>query len=311
MVRLFGSSANLKQTVAASENLSISLTALLYSMAQVQESHHLPSCWDQLSQDDKAEFVKLKGDFHRGQKSTSKDRRITTFHRELQVVLDWLERSDENKEIRCIIAGICFAGPYICINTRQLKCFLCRCKSSINGCFQQLGFVALRTKSKGRNCVLSVLPSLCHQQDVLRQWAVRWASDNASFCFVSSFSSAGMPPITEDDLVDHRGQSNPRPLYQRPPPAQAVPMFAQKAAAPFKPRVIDFELPSLDDGFDGPDLDPVEPWKLSLSMDNLLPEFEESFEMVLGGGDLKRSGSAVISMKEWRIFCDDEITASF
>jgi hypothetical protein len=278
-------------------------------MTHPQDSHALPSCWDQLSPDDKAEFIKLKADFHRGQKFTSKDRRITTFHRELQVVLEWLERSDDNKEIRCIIAGLCFAGPYVCINTRQLKSFLGRCKSSINGCFQQLGFVALRTKSKARNCVLSVLPSLCNQQDVLRQWAVRWTSEGACFCFISSFSSAGMPAITQEDLGDPHGQPRPKPVSQRPPPVYTPPMFAQKTVAPFKPRVIDFELPSLDD-FDRLDLDPIEGWKMSLSMDNLQPEFEESFEAVLAH-ELKRSESGQVSLSEWRIFCDDEITATF
>lgn len=166
------------------------------------------SFWNILSQDDRNEYLRLRQSFHNGQKISSKDRRIVTFRKELNIVLQYLERSPENMEARCILIGVCFVGPLICVNTRQLKSFLSRCKSSINGSFQQLGYVALKTKAKARSCCVAVLPSLQNHQTVLRQWTVRVAGDDAPFCFVSSYSYVGLPEITEEDLFDEK----PKPI---------------------------------------------------------------------------------------------------
>jgi hypothetical protein len=260
----------------------------------ISDPHLLPDYWNQLSSDDKSEFLKLRAGFRQGQKVSSKDRRVITFRRELLMVRDYLERSDSNREARCVIAGVCFAGPYVCINTRQLKSFLSRCKSSINGSFQQLGYVAIRTKCKAKSCVLAALPSLRSQQDLLRQWTVRWTSDQADFCFVTSFSAVEMPEITADDLFDE-GPMNISPAVPRKP------IFAPKQIAPFKPRAIVFDLPTIE---------PFEPteaentWKLSWSMESFETEFDESLEMIMEK-EMRRSESAHLTMTEWRIFDDD------
>ena len=220
-----------------------------------------PLYWNALSQEDQAEFLKLRASFHHGQKISSKDRRIVTFRKELQLVRNYLERSDENQEARCILTGVCFAGPIVCVNTRQLKSFLSRCKSSINGSFQQLGYVALRTKSKARNCVLSTLPSLQNQQIILRQWTVRVASDDATFCFVTSFSRVSLPEIYDEDLFPEK-KSNGQPAIHSPinsessaqgspysQPAQQTIAIINSPATPMsqpqlKTKKIQFELPS-------------------------------------------------------------------
>lgn len=160
--------------------------------------------WNHLSQSDKAEFLKLRNQLHQSQKTSVKDRRLVSFSNEMTTILQFLEQSESGREWRCILAGVAFAGPFICVNTRQLKNFLGRCKSSINGSFQQLGYVAVRTKSKAKSCVLSVIPSLANDPNLLRQWTVRCASDDAHFCFVSKFQPYPMPTITPEDLNEER-----------------------------------------------------------------------------------------------------------
>jgi hypothetical protein len=228
--------------------------------------------WTLLSPDDRSEYLRLRASFHHGQRISSKDRRVVTFRRELTLVMEFLERSPENTEVRCILAGVCFAGPVVCINTRQLKGFLKRCKSSINGSFQQLGYLALRTKAKAKACILSVLPSLQSDQNLLRQWTVRAISDDAEFCFVSSFCHAYLPEITAEDLLEERPpvvakgfcatpQFAPPPLpsqFMRPPPSQAS----------FKPKMLEFDLPSLPSDIEpDPDGNSVLPMATSWSMD--------------------------------------------
>ena len=146
-----------------------------------------PQFWDVLTTDEKNEFTQLRSQFRQNLHTSVKDRRVVSFANELRLVLQFIERDELHKEERSILTGVCFAGPFICVNTRQLKTFLCRCKSSINGSFQQMGYVALRTKAKARQCILTLLPPLASEQTILRQWTVRRASDSTDICFLSSF----------------------------------------------------------------------------------------------------------------------------
>ena len=263
---------------------------------------HLPSTyWNLLSHDDKAEYIRLRTSFHHGEKLSTKDKRIATFRKELLVVLNYLERSKENMEARCVLTGICFAGPIICVNTRQLKAFLSRCKSSINGSFQQLGFVALRTKAKAKSCVVTVLPSLEEHQNILRQWTIRYASNDVQSCFVSSYPYSNLPEITEDDLFDEKkatkhntqylqypirqqqndqiGLNQPlqfQSMIQTPPQSQILKNnnsnmrifnhFHSNEPSLFKPKIIEFDLPSIEEFI--PNETVVPPlFKTSFSMD--------------------------------------------
>ncbi|EAX95953.1 hypothetical protein TVAG_077950 [Trichomonas vaginalis G3] len=211
---------------------------------RVQEINLPPLYWNALSQDDKIEFQRLRTLFHKNQKTSTKDRRLVSFSNELQTVLKYLEHSASGRENRTILVGVCFAGQFICVNTRQLKNFLGRCKSSINGSLQQLGYVALKTKSKARTVVLSIIPSLANDANVLRQWTVRVASNDAQICFLSSIRSIQLPTITDEDINDDKKQiTNPQgvqfyntahgmPLAL---PPRISPQFTQQMALP-KPQ---------------------------------------------------------------------------
>lgn len=161
--------------------------------------------WDRLDSACRSEFLKLRLHFHQGQKAAHKDRRLASFSSELEAILNFCKSDPHEYQLRCILSGIAFAGPFVCVNTRQLKSFLGRCKSSINGSFQQLGYNAIKTKSKARACILSILPILNNDATLARQWTVRKASNEAMSCFVSNFNSAELPVIADEDFFDdHR-----------------------------------------------------------------------------------------------------------
>lgn len=162
--------------------------------------------WNQLTEEDKNEFIKLRTTLHQSQKSPNsmKDSRLMAFSNEMKTILKFIEHDETGRQQRSILTGVAFAGAFICVNTRQLKNFLGRCKSSINGSLQQLGYMAVRTKSKARSCVLAVMPLLSSDSNLLRQWTVRGASEDALFCFVSNFQPNPMPNITSDDLNEDR-----------------------------------------------------------------------------------------------------------
>jgi hypothetical protein len=248
-------------------------------------------CRNVMCPDDRKELLRLRAVFHQQQKNPVKDRRLVSFFNELQTVLEYTERSSSGFEERCIMAGVAFGGSFISVNTQQLKAFVGRCKSSINGSFQQLGFLALRTKAKARKCLLRCIPSMADQESLIRQWTVRWASETAAFCFISSFSCLKMPGITREDLFDEKAGD----LCL----ASTVPVIM----TPFKSHFIEFDLPSLENldcpiGFDAEPL-----WRPSFSMDSPDPELDDSFSMIV-----KPSESAHLSMREWGLSDDDPMS---
>lgn len=173
-----------------------------------QYQEDLPSeLWCLLTPWEREEYLRLMNSFRHGPKITSKDRRLITFTNELNLLHDYLESSPNNLEQRCLMVGLCFVGPIVCVNTRQLKAFLNRCKSSINGSFQQLGYVAMKSKAIARECVLSALPMLNSHQFILKQWTARYASDNALFCMISSFMHKSMPVVLPEHLFIEKPKS--------------------------------------------------------------------------------------------------------
>lgn len=263
-----------------------------------------PQYWNVLSQDDRCEFMRLKASFRQAPKVTSKDYRVVTFSKELSVVIRYLERSPENMEARCVLVGVCFVGPYVCVNTRQLKTFLGRCKSSINGSFQQLGYVALKTKAKAKACVITALPSLQNHQGILRQWTVRYVSEDMNLCFFTSFSPVGMPPIVEGDLYDERKSRTTKHVSlnvfpssippQIPTPMSipmpiATPMFPFAAPArPLETKHIEFDLGQLeDDGFDATESDYGLAIPSSMSLDSI--HWDNDTDLVVHDDPIRRS----------------------
>ena len=166
------------------------------------------SYWKILSEDEKEEYVHICDTFKNEEKKTSKDKRIISFPNELSKIVSYIERSEFNKEARCILVGICFCGPILCLNNRQLKFLTCRCKSSINGSFQKLGYVSILCKSKSRDCVTTALPSLKSHPTILRQWSSRFISNSTLICFVPSIINVQMPEILPEDV--HEEKRKPR-----------------------------------------------------------------------------------------------------
>jgi hypothetical protein len=189
-----------------------------------------PNWWTGLCADDQREFLRLRGSFREEVPAHARDRRSASFSQELVALLQFIERSPIGFEERSLLVGVAFAGPFICVNTRQLKALVGRCKSSINGSFQQLGYVGI--KSKACDCLLSVLPSLVKQPTLLRQWTVRCASEHSQVCFVTKFRKS---PFGIDELL----QAPPKP-----PPAEPLGTGVTMPVPILGPAKVKFDLPA-------------------------------------------------------------------
>jgi hypothetical protein len=173
-----------------------------------------PLYWSLLSDADKLEYVRLSQFFLADQALSGlvragREHRGAVFMREVLALLNYIERSVENAEIRCIVTGLAVHGPFVCINTRALKGILRRCKSSINGLFRELGYGQWRARW-GREFVMLAMPSLRRDPGLLRQWTIRQVADDSNFCFVSKIPRVELPDDAEPtDADDARAAAQP------------------------------------------------------------------------------------------------------
>ena len=169
--------------------------------------------WNNLNDDDKSVYLKMRSQFLNQLKSHSKDRKCLTFSNEVLSILTFVDRSPDNREDRAIVSGLAFAGPFVCVNTRQLKSFIGRCKSSINGSFQQIGYLAVKTKAKAKECICTFLPSLQNDPGILRQWTIRYCKNSV---FVSQYQPSKIPSISDDDLYEDKRKHNNNEIINLP-----------------------------------------------------------------------------------------------
>ena len=150
--------------------------------------YHMPD-------DDVRAFECLREAFAKKQSSLKEDRHIASFPQEIQSIINFVERRYDGREARAINAGFICNGSFLCVNTRQLKAFISRCKSSINSSLQQLGYTSLKTKAKAHECLLSAIPCLSNDLETARQWTVRYSISNRGYPFFVKPYYGIFPPM--------------------------------------------------------------------------------------------------------------------
>lgn len=174
-------------------------------MTLLQNEIKLPcNHWGLLSSEDQSAFRQLHVHFIQQQKDHIKDRRNNCFFNDILCLMNFIDYSSIRRDDRAICVGLAFSGPFVCVNTQQLKTILGRCKSSINNSFQQIGYDAVKNKSKSKEAVLAIIPSLIAEQNTLRKWTVRCASETANCCFYSIYHTPQLPFISDEDLYDDK-----------------------------------------------------------------------------------------------------------
>jgi len=157
--------------------------------------------WSTLPLSDQNFFFQLRHHFHHYKKPTGRDKRIEAFRTEILLCLHFIDKDMINRANRSRLIGMSIIGPFIIINTRILRMFLGRSKSSINGGLQQLGYVAVRNKVKAKQCMIQAIPTLESELSFMKQWSVRASSKNSLFCFLSKFPCKSIPEINDNDLL--------------------------------------------------------------------------------------------------------------
>jgi hypothetical protein len=132
-----------------------------------------PHFFDQLTPSEQSEYEALR----RALASPSCKSRRNKSNETFQEVLDQLRRFVGDSTTRGLVCGIVWLDRRIAINTHQLSLVSNRCKSSINGSFQSLGYGTIPSGADVSPEIERIFPFMKGQFGLLRQWTIRQRID--------------------------------------------------------------------------------------------------------------------------------------
>ena len=133
-----------------------------------------PQYWELLQEQDKATYLQLRREFTAGTVKRVRNHKLETFDGVLDAIRTFAERGDENDWRRFLVCGVCWMDNAIAINTRQLRLLVSKCKSSINGSLQKIGYTTNMSHTESWKILFPHIPMLKDHFSQLRQWTIRY-----------------------------------------------------------------------------------------------------------------------------------------
>ena len=134
----------------------------------------LPQYWDLLSDTDQASYLNLKRLLNGDSYKRNRGHRIETFDGMLELIREFAEKRNEDDWKRFLVCGVCSMDHAIAINTRQMGVLIAKCKSSINGSLQKMGYSTNTRHSELWKILFDRIPLLKDKYSEIRQWTIRY-----------------------------------------------------------------------------------------------------------------------------------------
>jgi hypothetical protein len=196
----------------------------------VDETLSISPSWSSLSPQERSEYLDLKYHFHHDLAPNEKDRNLRHFRKDVHSILDFINSTTGNREHRAIVCGLAAHGRFLCIHQSQLKQFMGRCKSSINGSFRRLGFSQLDVKRDSLSNLVAALPSLEYEPSAQKQWSVRQRLGAEG----ESAADAFAPPFL-GELPKRQPRSSEPPPFVFSVGSPPIEIPEQRSAQPVRP----------------------------------------------------------------------------
>ena len=132
-----------------------------------------PSHWELLNDNDKKEYKELQKELSSNICRNIRNQRLDTFKEMLELIRVYVLKYDSDDWKRCLVCGICWLKEGIAINTMQFSLLLGKCKSSVNGSFQRLGYKPSPCSTSNNNELFEKIPYLRQHISDIRQWTLR------------------------------------------------------------------------------------------------------------------------------------------
>ncbi|OHT05547.1 hypothetical protein TRFO_26690 [Tritrichomonas foetus] len=156
-----------------------------------QQSQNMPKFWWMISEADRVSYSYVRAFIKNNPESNQRNKRLSSFTEMLNVVRSYAIRGDSGDNNRCLVCGILWLPGAIAINTHQLGFLLSKCKSSINGSLQILGYKEKITRKTASDLVANSLTAIRDDRSELRKWTVRCLDD----------SILDLPAISESQIL--------------------------------------------------------------------------------------------------------------
>jgi hypothetical protein len=135
---------------------------------------NLPLYWELLTRNDLDSYVQLRKDFYDEMNKSKKGERLEAFVRRLMKVRSFIERGDNDDWKRGLVCGIIFLENSLAIHIQQFRLLLGKCKSSINGSLQAIGFVANPQGGPIEKELYYKVPIFQRERSDIKKWTVRY-----------------------------------------------------------------------------------------------------------------------------------------
>ena len=142
-------------------------------MCTQRADESVPMYWELQTDTDRAQYLSLWGKFHEDVGKSKKGERLEAFTEKLTTIRRFVQRGDENDWRRSLLCGIFFLNDALAINIQQFRHLVGKCKSSINGSLQQLGYLVQGQAQSIERELLSCIPAGVRDVNELKKWTVR------------------------------------------------------------------------------------------------------------------------------------------
>jgi hypothetical protein len=127
----------------------------------------------QLSEQDKFLYVCLKSSVASKAAKSLRNLRLDTFSDTLDAIKTFICRNDKDDPLRGMVCGIFWLADGLAVNIHRLRQLVPKCKSSINGSLQKLGFTVNLGRSECAQTITAVFPVLKENNAEIRKWTIR------------------------------------------------------------------------------------------------------------------------------------------
>ena len=136
-------------------------------------TENLPSFWWSLTETDKYQYNCLRLALAVSTEKNQRNQRIHSFRKCIEAVKAFAVRGDCNDKLRSYVCGIIWLPEGIAVNTHYLKPLISKCKSSINGSLQKMGYTLIANRVEAASIMASNFPNLKDYTSELRKWSIR------------------------------------------------------------------------------------------------------------------------------------------
>lgn len=187
-------------------------TSQLHLVGDAPSADILPSNWQLVSASDLSDYFKMRKEFYDSMRKSKKGEKLDGFLDKLRAIKRYIDRNAIDNWKRSVICGVFFLDGGLAINIQQLKLLLGKCKSSINGSLQQLGYVAQSPGSNLEKILFANVPLFHGDRTELKRWTIR---DDTGKNELTETLTPSSQSVSESQKVPLR------PLPPPPPPPAA------------------------------------------------------------------------------------------